>query len=161
MVLPELIVPGYVSDRGRLAAIAEPLEGPTTAAWQELAGEYGGWIAGGFCEREAGLLYNTAVLVGPDGAAVHYRKLHPFRDEKQVFEPGNLGLPVAELPFGRVGLCVRHDLRFVEVVRAASATGRGAGPGAHGLGRGGPPLRAAGTTRSTPPGSRVRSCRPT
>ncbi len=123
VVLPELIVPGYVSDRSRLAGIAEPLEGPTTAAWHELAGEYGGWIAGGFCEREADLLYNTAVLVGPDGVAVHYRKLHPFRDEKQAFEPGNLGLPVAELPFGRVGLCVCYDLRFVEVVRLLALRG--------------------------------------
>jgi N-carbamoylputrescine amidase len=123
VVLPELIVPGYVSDRRRLAQLAEPLDGPTVAAWRELAAEHGGWIAGGFCEREDERLYNTAVLVGPDGVAVHYRKLHPFRTEKEVFEPGDLGLPVAELPFGRVGLCVCYDLRFVEVVRLLALEG--------------------------------------
>ena len=123
VVLPELIVPGYVSDAGRLAALAEPLDGPTTRAWQELARAGGGWIAGGFCEEAGGRLYNTAVIVGAEGVAVHYRKLHPFRSEKHAFAPGDLGLPVAELPFGRVGLCVCYDLRFVEVVRLLALQG--------------------------------------
>jgi N-carbamoylputrescine amidase len=63
------------------------------------------------------------VVVGPDGMALHYRKLHLFRDEKGAFAPGDLGLPVAELPFGRVGLCVCYDLRFVETVRVLALSG--------------------------------------
>lgn len=117
VVLPELIVSGYVADRERLLDVAEPLDGASTAAWTALATEADGWIAGGFCERDGDRLYNTAVVVGPDGVLLHYRKLHPFREEKHAFEPGNLGLPVADLPFGRVGLCVCYDLRFVEVAR--------------------------------------------
>ena len=123
VVLPELIVTGYVADRGRLLELAEPLEGQTVGAWQRLAADAGGWIAGGFCEREGDRLYNSAVLVGPEGVALHYRKLHLFRTEKHAFEPGDLGLPVAELPFGRVGLCVCYDLRFVETVRLLALAG--------------------------------------
>jgi predicted amidohydrolase len=123
VVLPELIVPGYVADRERLADVAEPLDGPSTQAWTALAADADGWIAGGFCERDGDRLYNTAVVVGPHGVVLHYRKLHPFRDEKQAFEPGDLGLPVADLPFGRLGLCVCYDLRFVEVTRLLALAG--------------------------------------
>ena len=123
VVLPELIVPSYAADRGRLLAVAEPLDGPTVEAWTQAASAGGGWIAGGFCERDGDLLYNSAVVVGADGVALHYRKLHPFREEKHAFAPGDLGLPVAELPFGRVGLCVCYDLRFVETVRVLALAG--------------------------------------
>lgn len=123
VVLPELIVPSYGADRARLLAVAEPLDGPTVEAWTQAAARGGGWIAGGFCERDGDLLYNSAVIVGADGIALHYRKLHPFREEKHAFAPGDLGLPVAELPFGRVGLCVCYDLRFVETVRVLALSG--------------------------------------
>jgi N-carbamoylputrescine amidase len=122
-ILPELFVSSYGADRERLLDVAEPLDGPTVRAWTELAAEAGGWIAGGFCEREGDLLFNTAVIVGPEGVALHYRKLHPFREEKHAFAPGDLGLPVATLPFGRVGLCVCYDLRFVETVRLLALAG--------------------------------------
>lgn len=123
VVLPELIVPGYVAERDRLHEVAEPVDGPTVEAWTELAAARDGWVAGGFCERAGGRLFNSAVLVGADGVALHYRKLHPFRTEKLVFEPGDLGLPVAELPFGRVGLCICYDLRFIETVRILALKG--------------------------------------
>jgi N-carbamoylputrescine amidase len=123
VVLPELIVSSYGADRARLLDVAEPLDGPTVQAWTRAAAAGGGWIAGGFCERDGELLYNTAVVVGPRGVALHYRKLHLFREEKNAFAPGDLGLPVAELPFGRVGLCVCYDLRFVETVRVLALSG--------------------------------------
>lgn len=122
VVLPELIVPGYVVDRERLLDLAEPLDGPTVAAWTDLARRRG-WVVGGFCERAGDAIYNTAVLVGPDGVELHYRKLHLFRTEKLAFTPGDLGLPVVELPFGKVGLCVCYDLRFVETVRILALEG--------------------------------------
>jgi N-carbamoylputrescine amidase len=123
VVLPELIVSGYAADRDRLMELAEPVDGPATAAWTELARRRDGWIAGGLCERDGDALYNTAVLVGPDGLVLHYRKLHLFREEKHGFEPGDLGLPVAELPIGRIGLCICYDLRFVETLRILALQG--------------------------------------
>jgi predicted amidohydrolase len=123
VVLPEMIVPGYVADAERLGSLAEPLDGPSVEAWSELAAEHGGFIAAGFCERDGDRLFNTAVVVGGDGVALHYRKLHLFREEKHAFAPGDLGLPVAELPFGKVALCVCYDLRFVETVRILALEG--------------------------------------
>lgn len=123
VVVPELIVPGYVAERERLLELAEPLDGPTVAAWAQVARDAGGWLAGGFCERDGDRLYNTAVIVGPDGVVLHYRKLHPFRSEKHAFAPGDLGLPVARTPVGVLGLCVCYDLRFVETARILALRG--------------------------------------
>jgi len=123
VVLPELLVPGYGWDRDRLEAGAEPLDGPSVGAWAQLAARHDGWIAGGFAERDGERLFNTAVLVGPAGVALHYRKLHLFSGEKGVFTPGDLGLPVADTPLGRIGLCICYDLRFVETLRVLSLAG--------------------------------------
>lgn len=123
IVLPEMVIPGYVADAERLRSIAEPLDGPTVESWRSLAAEGVGYIAGGFCEIDGDQLFNTAVVVGGDGVVLHYRKLHLFSEEKHAFAPGDLGLPVAELPFGTVGLCVCYDLRFVETARALALQG--------------------------------------
>ncbi len=50
--------------------------------------------------------------------ALHYRKLHLFAAEKDIFAPGDLGLPIGETALGRIGICVCYDLRFIEVVRS-------------------------------------------
>jgi N-carbamoylputrescine amidase len=62
-------------------------------------------------------------VVGPDGLALHYRKLHLFAAEKHAFAPGDLGLPVVDTPFGRLGVCVCYDLRFVETARVLALRG--------------------------------------
>jgi predicted amidohydrolase len=123
VVLPELLVPGYDWDRERLEAGAEAIDGPSVRAWSELAARRGGWIAAGFAERDGERLFNSAVLVGPEGVALHYRKLHLFSGEKGVFSPGDRGLPIAVTPHGRIGLCICYDLRFVETLRALSLAG--------------------------------------
>lgn len=123
VVLPELIVSGYVADGERLRTIAEPIDGPTVAAWRGVAGAAGGYVVGGFCELAGDALYNTAVAVGPGGLLLHYRKLHLFAAEKNVFTPGDLGLPIATTPVGTIAVCVCYDLRFVEVVRLLALHG--------------------------------------
>ncbi|MCP3476741.1 hydratase [Bradyrhizobium sp. CCGUVB1N3] len=123
VVLPELVVSGYALDAERLAEVAEAFEGPTLKRWTSAASEHGVLIAGGFCEKSNGKLYNSAMLVGPSGPLLHYRKLHLFDRERRVFSPGDLGLPVAKTEIGTVGLCVCYDLRFVEVARLLSLQG--------------------------------------
>jgi predicted amidohydrolase len=123
VVLPELVISGYTADPTGLADVAEPIDGPTVALWTALADEHDGLVAGGFCEREGDALYNTAVLVDRTGVLGHYRKLHLFDAEKEIFTPGNRGLPVVTTRFGLVGLCVCYDLRFVEVLRLLALQG--------------------------------------
>lgn len=117
IVLPELAVAGYCLERTLLESAAEELNGATLEAWTGAAATLNVIIAGGFCEKTEGKLYNSALLVGPKGLLLHYRKLHLFDREKLVFAPGDLGLGVVDTPFGRIGLCICYDLRFVEVMR--------------------------------------------
>ena len=123
VVLPEMAVPWYSTDREALSPLAEALDGPTVTDWQAEAARHGGLIVGGLCERSGDDIYNTAVAVGPDGVVAHYRKLHLFDVEKHCFAPGDIGLTVAETPWGFIGMCVCYDLRFVEVVRVLALRG--------------------------------------
>ncbi len=124
VVLPEMMIPGYVIDRAGLDSIAEPIPGPSTEAWGALAVQGNGYVVGGLCEREDERLFNSAVVMGPDGSLIgHYRKTHLFGDEKLVFAPGDLGFPLVPTEFGTIGLCVCYDLRFVEVVRLLALQG--------------------------------------
>ena len=127
VVLPELSVPWYTADRAEVAAGAEPLDGPTVEAWRKVAAAHDGLVVGGFCERGdvAGeeVFYNSAVAVSGDGIVGHYRKLHLFDTEKLCFAPGDLGLATFDTAFGRLGMCVCYDLRFVEVVRILALSG--------------------------------------
>jgi predicted amidohydrolase len=91
VVLPELAVSGYCLDRTLLEPAAEELNGATLEAWTNAAATLNVVIAGGFCEKAGAKLYNSALLVGPNGLLLHYRKLHLFDREKLVFAPGDLG----------------------------------------------------------------------
>jgi predicted amidohydrolase len=125
VVLPELGNSGYVFDsREEAFALAEPtFGGPTTSAWAEVARSRGAWICGGLTEVDEGRLYNSAVLVGPDGYVGRYRKTHLWDEEKLFFEPGNLGLNVFDLPFGRVAMMICYDGWHPEVARILKLKG--------------------------------------
>ena len=123
VVVPEMAVPWYTTDRGALEPLAEPLSGPTVTAWQEQAARHGGLVVGGLCERSGDSIYNSAVAVDSTGVIAHYRKLHLFDVEKHCFAPGDAGLTVVETAYGTIGLCICYDLRFVEVVRVLALRG--------------------------------------
>ena len=123
VVVPEMAVPWYTTDRGALEPRAETLDGPTVVAWQEQAGRHGGLVVGGLCERSGDSIYNSAVAVDASGVIAHYRKLHLFDVEKHCFTPGDAGLTVVETAYGTIGLCICYDLRFVEVVRVLALRG--------------------------------------
>ena len=124
LVLPELGNSGYMFDsRQEAFSLAEPIDGPTVSQWAKVAHQRKVWIAGGFTEIDNGRLYNSAALVGPDGPIGRYRKLHLWDEEQLFFEPGNLGLPVFDLPFGRVGMMICYDGWFPEVARTLKLKG--------------------------------------
>lgn len=123
VILPELAVPGYALDRDAMEAAAEPLDGPTVAAWRGVAAAHDGLLCGGFCEADGDAIFNSVVIVDGDGVKLHYRKLHLFAEEKLVFKPGDRGLPVIDTKFGGLGVCVCYDLRFVETARVLTLSG--------------------------------------
>jgi len=122
-VLPELFATGYnFADAAEAAQAAESPAGPTHRRLQALARRKACYIAYGFAEK-ADRVYNSAAIVGPDGLAGLYRKIHLFNREKLLFAPGNLGFPVVELPFGRVGMMICFDWIFPESARTLALGG--------------------------------------
>jgi predicted amidohydrolase len=80
-------------------------------------------IVSGFNERAGEKLYNSALLVGPKGVIGKYRKLHLFMNEKDFFEPGDLGAPLFELHGVRLGMLICFDWVFPEVWRLLALKG--------------------------------------
>ena len=109
--------------------LAEPIDGPTVTRMRSVAKALNLWLVVPFYERHmAGELYNAAVLLSAGGAIVgHYRKHHiPMSShfqEKFYFRPGNLGYPVFDSPYGRIGIMICYDRHFPEAARALGLNG--------------------------------------
>jgi predicted amidohydrolase len=125
IVLPELCNTGYVFEsREEAFALAEPLDGgETIRVWSALAARLGLTLIAGFAERDGHVLYNSATVIGPDGVIGGYRKLHLWGEEQLFFEPGNLGVPVFNTPFGRIACAICYDIWFPEAFRLAAIAG--------------------------------------
>ena len=125
IVLPELCNSGYVLEsREEAYALAEEVStGSSIARWAALAAERGLYIVAGFLEREGVRLYNSAVVMGPDGVIGTYRKNHLWADEALYFERGDLGFPVFHTPFGRIGVLICYDGWFPEAWRLLALQG--------------------------------------
>ncbi|GAC1320934.1 MAG: nitrilase family protein [Chloroflexota bacterium] len=125
IVLPELSNSGYIfHSRAEAFGLSEPVpDGPTCLAYLKAIEGTRLHVVAGVCERDGNRLYNTAVFLGPDGYIGKYRKLHLWNEEKLFFEPGNLGLPLFHLPFGRVGILICYDAWFPEVIRILKLQG--------------------------------------
>lgn len=123
VILPELASSGYhLATAEAVDAAAEAIPGPATDAWREAAAGRC-TVVGGVCERDGDAVYNSVAVVGADGLLGRYRKLHLFDGEQLLFAPGDAGLPVFDLPFGRIGIAVCYDLRFVETARILALRG--------------------------------------
>ena len=117
---PELFVSGLhqfvQSTIGSLNDSVQPISGPLVRRFCKLARRLHKWlIPGSFFERDGNAIYNTAIVISPQGdIAARYRKLYPWRPLETV-SPGNLGLCVFDIPdIGRFGLCICYDMWFPE-----------------------------------------------
>jgi len=80
-------------------------------------------IVTGFNERSDDKLYNSALLINSSGVIGKYRKLHLFLNEKNIFQPGNLGLPVFEVQGVKIGILICFDWIFAEAWRLLALQG--------------------------------------
>lgn len=105
--------------------VAEPIPGPSTRFFGQLAREHSLYLVAGLVERDGPLIYNVAVLLGPDGELVgKYRKVCLPRGEIDAgLAPGS-DYPVFATRFGKVGLMICYDGFLPEVAR--ELTNRGA-----------------------------------
>ena len=124
-VLPELANSGYVfATRDEAFALAEAVPaGPTTEAWLEAASRLRMVIVAGICERDGDVLYNSAVVAGPQGFIGKYRKNHLWGTENLFFEPGDLCVPVFRIGAGRIACAICYDIWFPEIFRLAALQG--------------------------------------
>ena len=108
---------------------AEPIPGPSTGFYGELAKQYGVVIVTSLFEKRApGLYHNTAVVIEKDGTiAGKYRKMHipddPAYYEKFYFTPGDLGFHPIDTSIGRLGVLVCWDQWYPEAARLMALQG--------------------------------------
>jgi N-carbamoylputrescine amidase len=109
--------------------LAEPIPGPSTGFYGELAKQLNVVIVTSLFERRApGLYHNTAVVIERDGTiAGKYRKMHipddPAYYEKFYFTPGDLGFHPIQTSVGRLGVLVCWDQWYPEAARLMALQG--------------------------------------
>jgi predicted amidohydrolase len=126
---------GFLRSEGEAIPEAQTLDGPWVRRMAESARSHAiSLLLGSLPERieGEGKIYNTSVLLGPDGAVLaSYRKIHLFDidlpgmehlKESKAIAPGS-EIVVAHAPFGALGLSICYDLRFPELYRALAMKG--------------------------------------
>jgi N-carbamoylputrescine amidase len=109
--------------------LAEPIPGPTTAAFQTLAkANQVVVIASLFEKRTSGLYHNTAAVIDADGSLLGvYRKMHipddPLYYEKFYFTPGDLGFRAWPTRYGKIGVLICWDQWYPEAARLTALQG--------------------------------------
>lgn len=124
IVFPELVTSG--TELGlRFTEEAQRVPGPTVNLIAQRASEHGVFVAFGMVtkERVESVLYNSSVLVGPDGDLVDvYNKVHLRGEERMAFREG-IKLPVSQTEIGNIGMMLGYDLAFPEVARSLALDG--------------------------------------
>jgi N-carbamoylputrescine amidase len=109
--------------------LAEPIPGPTTQAFQELAkATQAVIIASLFEKRASGVYHNTAAVIDADGSLLGiYRKMHipddPLYYEKFYFTPGDLGFCAWQTRYGKIGVLICWDQWYPEAARLTALQG--------------------------------------
>ncbi|MFD4753372.1 carbon-nitrogen hydrolase family protein [Streptomyces sp. NPDC058426] len=140
LVAPELFLSGYAPEHrspdagvagSRSERDAPPLaalaleEAEAAAELGTLARRHGLAVLAGYPERAGSATYNSALLVGPEGAPLAaYRKTHLYGPyERAVFTAGDRAVVQAELRGVRLGVLICYDVEFPENVRAHADAG--------------------------------------
>ena len=131
VICQELQAGPYFCQREDVALhdLAEPIPGPSTQFYGELARELGVVLVISMFERRApGLSHNTAVVLERDGTiAGMYRKMHipddPGFHEKFYFAPGDLGFEPITTSVGRLGVLICWDQWYPEAARLMALAG--------------------------------------
>lgn len=134
VVFPEQILQGYLPDTlnwngdavaWQMAQAEVVPQGESVLALQRQATQLGVHVVFGMTERHperAEVLFNSAVLLGPQGLVGVYRKVHQPGDEKHVYYPGS-DFPVFNTPLGRIGMLICYDKVFPESTRELELKG--------------------------------------
>ena len=108
IVLPELAFTGYYfKDRAETVALAEdPATSKTVESLTALCKKRDFYLVTGFPEKKRDKVFNSSLLLGPQGIVHTYRKLHLFNEEKNWFDPGDTPLEVQEVRGAKIGMMI-------------------------------------------------------
>ncbi len=121
VLFPELVVHGHCTPN--TWELAEPVpDGPSVAKLIQIARRYRLVICAGMSEKERDIVYNTQVLVGPDGFIGKQRKLHMSRDETFLYKGGR-DILVFDIGPCKVGVVICYDNQFPEIARVLALRG--------------------------------------
>jgi predicted amidohydrolase len=121
VVLPELVIHGHCTPS--TWELAEPVpDGPSVARLVDIAKRHHLVLCAGLSEKERDIVYNTQVLVGPDGYIGKQRKLHLSRDETFYYKGGR-EMPVFDLGPCKAGIVICYDNQFPEIARVLALRG--------------------------------------
>lgn len=119
IVFPELVTTGHEAGP-RFPELAQRVPGPAVNLIAQRASEFGVHVVFGLVTKGKveSVLYNTAVLVGPDGDLVgQYHKIHLRGEERMAFRAG-FRLETFDTALGTIGVMLGWDLAFPEVARS-------------------------------------------
>lgn len=124
IVFPELATTGYECGV-KFAEFAEPVPGDTIETLGARVARYETHLVFGMVVKHKveSVVYDAAVLLGPDGAPLgQYHKVHLKPEERPIFR-GGFRFPVFQTTFGALGLLLGWDLAFPEAARALALDG--------------------------------------
>ena len=113
---------------GNVAALAEPIDGPTVAAFQRKARELQIVTAINLFERDGGRTFDSSPMIDADGSLlgvtrmIHITEYACFH-EQGYYTPGDRGAPVYHTRAGKVGIAICYDRHFPEYMRALALDG--------------------------------------
>jgi beta-ureidopropionase len=103
---------------------AEALDGPSITRMQKEARKNKLHVIWPIYTRQEGTIYNSAVLIGPDGAILgDYHKMHPTVGEIEAGCLPGTEATVVETDFGKVGMCICFDINFPDVLHGLKDNG--------------------------------------
>ena len=125
VVFPECALTGYGFDsREEALPAAQAVSGPATDTVSALCSDLGIHVIFGMLEKVEDKLYNTAVLIGPDGIAFKYHKNHiPFQGVDRFVDKGDVPFQLCNAGDLRIGLQICYDIFFPESARVHSLLG--------------------------------------
>lgn len=126
IILPEMAnwSGGAVGSLEEALVHGTPVPGPFVDAFAERAERYGCHIVVGVIERLGNEAFITSVIVAPDRRILlKYQKQIPFGGQRRWATPGRTGNPIADLPFGRVGIYICADGLVPETTRLLALQG--------------------------------------
>jgi beta-ureidopropionase len=130
VAFPELgLTPFYPQKRrARPWLLAEPVPGPTTERFCEVAAECGVVLVLNLFERDGDACYDSSPVIDADGTLLGCTRMLHITDydcfhERHYYMPGDTGAPVYDTVAGRIGVAICYDRHFPEYMRALALGG--------------------------------------